>query len=121
MSTFSWFIEKHPGHFTVINPIIFSLLVLFQALGRYLVYWDLDSDGLHRRQLGSKNEFTIAWGKVLVVRNIIPGISWDGTVAVYYDDPASKLGFAYLVAMPEKRKQFIAALRDYAPQATFKV
>lgn len=103
------------------NSVFWAILVLFQALSRYLIYWDVDSDGLHQRQWRNKKEFTIAWDKVLCVRNFIPGMKWDGTVAVYYDYPDSKLGFRYLVTTPEHRKKFIAALREYASNATFKI
>jgi hypothetical protein len=92
---------------------------LFLFLSRRSAYWDLDSDGLHQRQFGSKTELTIPWEKVLAVRNLIPGFSWDGTVSVYYEFPASKLGFKHIVAVPQRRKELIEALRGYAPQATF--
>ena len=118
---FFWFVDRHPSYWTIICCIPVAIMVLFQALSRYLIYWDIDSDGLHQRKWRSKKEFTIAWDKVLCVRNMIPGMTWDGTVAVYYDCPESKLGFKYLVTTPEKRKKFIAALREYAPNATFKI
>lgn len=101
--------------------IFLAVMVLVQALSRYLIYWDIDSDGLHQRQWRSKKELTIAWDKVLCVRSAIPGVTWDGTVAVYYDYPDSKLGFRYLVTTPENRKKFVAALREQAPNATFKI
>jgi hypothetical protein len=50
-------------------------MVLHQALSRYLVWWDIDSDGLHQRHWRSKKEFAIAWDKILVVRNAIPGVT----------------------------------------------
>jgi hypothetical protein len=100
-------------------------LYIFGALLQFFiqrnVYWDIDSEGLHRRNLRSKKEFSITWDKVLVVRNMIPGLRIDGTVAVYYDNPGSKLGFKYIVAKPKDRKQFIVALRSFAPQAKFTI
>jgi hypothetical protein len=92
-------------------------LAAIQFSSRYFVYWDLDSNGLHQRRFWSKKE--IGWGTVLHVRNCIPGIRWDGTVSVYYDRPASKSGFGYVVTGPEHRMQFIEAVRKFAPQATF--
>jgi hypothetical protein len=116
-----WFVERHPSHWWIMTCIFCAFLVLFQALSRYLVWWDIDSDGIHQRYWRSKKEFTIAWDKILCVRSAIPGFTWDGTVAVYYDFPDSKLGFKHLVTTPENRKRFISALRQYAPQATFKI
>jgi hypothetical protein len=97
------------------------LLIFNVVFGRYFIYWDLDSNGIHERWFGFKKELQAAWDKVLVVRNFLPGVRWDGTVSVYFDDPGSKLGFSYFVITPQHRKKFIAALREYAPQAKFQV
>lgn len=121
IQAFSWLDVRHLSHLDVMYCIILAFIIVFQAFSRYLVWWEIDSNGLHQRQWRSKKDFTIAWDKILVVRNAIPGVNWDGSVAVYYDCPESKLGFKYLVTTPEKRKKFIAALRIYAPNATFKI
>ncbi len=67
--------ERHPSHWRVTFYIFLVLMVLHQALSRYLVWWDIDSDGLHQRHWRSKKEFAIAWDKILVVRNAIPGVT----------------------------------------------
>jgi hypothetical protein len=121
LQAFEWFDKRHLSHWDEKYCVFLAFATLFQAFSRYLVWWDIDSTGLHQRQWRSKKELTIAWDKVLCVRNAIPGVTWDGTVAVYFDDPGTKLGFRYLVTTPEQRKKFIAALREYAPNATFKI
>jgi hypothetical protein len=118
---FSWIVGRHLSQGAIFLCVLSAIMVLFQAFSRYLFYWDIDSEGLHQRHFGSKKDFSIAWDKVLCVRSAIPGVTWDGTVAVYYDHPESKLGFKYLVTTPEHRKRFIAALREYAPKATYKI
>jgi hypothetical protein len=107
--------------FRVFAATAWASLALLEFLKSRFAYWDIDSDGLHQRRFGNKKEFTIPWDKVIAVRNRIPGMSWDGTVSVYYELPASKLGFNHIVAVPEHRKELIAALRKFAPQATFEV
>jgi hypothetical protein len=122
-----WFFLRGPSTSTATSALrgfdaaVWTCLALLIFLKRRSAYWDLDSDGLHQRRFGSKKELTVAWEKVTVVRNVIPGISWDGTVAVYYELPGSKLGFGRIVAVPERRKVFIESLQRFAPQAKFNV
>jgi hypothetical protein len=113
--------ERHPKPLLIVNVILPALLVAYQAFGRYFIYWDLDSNGIHEWRFGSKKELLPAWDKVLVVRNFVPGVRWDGTVSVYFDDPAKKSGFSYFVTTPQHRREFIEALHRFAPQATFDV
>ncbi|MGA9673003.1 MAG: hypothetical protein WBQ94_27635 [Terracidiphilus sp.] len=96
-------------------------VVLRLFLNRRYGYWDLDSDGLHKRRLESKKDVTIQWDKVIAVRNLFPSMIWDETLSVYYESPASKLGFSHITAVPENRNDLIAALRKFAPQAKFNV
>ncbi len=117
----SWLTERHPGPLLIFNIVLPILLVAYQAFGRHFIYWDLDSNGIREWRFGSKKELLPGWDKVLVVRNFIPGVRWDGTVSIYFDDPGSKLGFSYFVTTPQRRKEFIAALREHAPQAKFQV
>jgi hypothetical protein len=124
---YDFFFWRGPSTSTIISvlrgfaaaTLAFGALLLF--ISRRNSYWDLDCDGLHQRQFGRNMEFTIPWDKVVAVRNLIPGFGWDGTVSVYYDFPASKLGFKHITTVPERRNELIAALRRFAPQATFTV
>ena len=118
---FSWLTGLHPRPLDIGSFILFVLLVAYQAFGRYFNYWDLDSEGIHESYFGSKKDLLLGWDKVLVVRNFIPGMRWDGTVSIYFDDHASKSGFSYFVTTPQRRKEFIAGLREYTPQAKFQV
>jgi hypothetical protein len=118
---FSWLTGLHPRPLHIASFILTALLVAYQALGRYFIYWDLNSSGIHEWYFGRKKELIPAWGKVLVVRNFLPGMRWDGTVSIYFDNPASKTGFSYFVTTPHQRKDFIAALRRFAPQAKFRI
>lgn len=118
---YSWLTERHARSLDIVQFILCALLVAYQLFGRYFMYWDLDSEGIHERYLGSKKELLPAWDKVLVVRSFFPGFPWDGTESIYFDDPASKSGFSYFVTTPQHRKEFITALRQFAPQATFKL
>jgi hypothetical protein len=118
---YSWLAGGHPRPLSIINVICPILLVAYQAFGRYFIYWDLDSNGIHEWWFGHKKELLTAWDKTLVVRNFLPGVRWDGTVSIYLDDPGTKLGFSYFVTTPQRRKEFIAAIRQYAPQAKLRV
>jgi hypothetical protein len=102
-------------------PFVFLSLALIKLISRNYIYWELDSGGLHARKIWGKREFVVAWDKVVAVRNFIPGISWDGRVSVYYEPPIPTNGFRYVVTTPERRNEFIAALREFAPHAKFEV
>ena len=118
---FSWLSGLHPRPLDIASFILCILLVAYQLFGRYFMYWDLDSNGIHEWWFGYKKELLSSWDKVLVVRNFIPGVRWDGTVSIYFEDPGSKLGFSYFVTTPQRRKEFIAAVKEHAPQAKFQV
>jgi hypothetical protein len=118
---FSLLTERHPSLLSIVNVIVPALLVAYQAFSRYFIYWDLDCNGIHESWFGRKKERLPAWDKVLVVRNFVPGMRWDGTVSIYFDDPASRLGFSYFVTTPQHRRVFIETMHRFAPQATFTV
>ena len=116
-----WLIDRRPGRMVAVVAVVFLISALLQAISRRWFYWDIDSTGLHQRHLWSKKEIGVAWDKVIIVRNFIPGLRWDGTVSVYYERPMSRNGFSYIVATPERRKEFIATIRRFAPQAKFEI
>jgi hypothetical protein len=124
---FDWFVGRSSSTSAIILALrgfaiaAFSCAALLMILDSRSVYWELDSNGLHQCRFGSAKELTVAWDEVIVVRDVIPGLRLDGTVAVYYKFPGSKLGFKRIVVLPERRNELIAALRRFAPQATFTV
>jgi hypothetical protein len=115
------FLDRQPNWLVTVAPFVFLSLALIKLISRNYIYWELDSSGLHVRKIWGKKEFVVAWDKVIAVRNFIPGVSWDGKVSVYYEPPIPTNGFRYVVTTPERRNEFIAALREFAPHAKFEV
>jgi hypothetical protein len=99
--------------------VLISLPAVFMFLSRYFIYWELAPTCIREREFWNEKEVT--WNKVTHVDKYLPGLTTDHALAVWYVNPASRSGRSYIVANPEDRKDFIAALRRFAPLAIFDV
>jgi hypothetical protein len=100
-------------------PIGFFLLALFQILSRLLVYWELDESSLRVQSFRTTREIALA--EVTHVGGLVPGKPSSACLRVDYARPAPMSEQGYILATPKDRVRFIAALRRFAPQATFEV
>lgn len=82
-------------------------------------YWELDSDSFRIRSLWSTRE--IPWQEVTRVGSFNPKQPSSGFLEVDYARPAPMSARGHILANPEDREQFIAAMHRFAPQATFEV
>jgi hypothetical protein len=115
-------LQVSPGHhnrslgfmsfFWIINA---STIVLTNVL----VYWDVNSNCLRERRLWHTRE--VAWSEVTHVGAWNPEQPASDTLAIHYARPAPMSDKGDVIANPDDRQQFIAALRRFAPQATFDV
>jgi hypothetical protein len=82
-----------------------------------LVYWDLDSAGLHERRLWGERK--IPWQEVIRVSAWNPEQTSSDFLAVHYARSAPMSDRGSVIANPDDRKQFLAGLRRYAPLTVF--
>jgi hypothetical protein len=99
--------------------VIFVILASQRVFSQVFIYWDLDSDFLRERRLWNKRE--VAWKEVTHVGSWHPKQPSSDYLAVYYARPEPMSDRGSIIANPEDRAQFVAALRRYAPQAKFDV
>jgi hypothetical protein len=101
----------------------FSVLIVLLAIQRVLlhafVYWDVLSDGLRERRLWNTRE--VAWREVQHVGGWRPSQPSSDSLAIDFARPAPLSDRGSIIANPEDREEFIAALRRFAPQAAFDV
>jgi hypothetical protein len=83
------------------------------------IYWDVDDDGLRERRLWKTKE--VAWRNVRHVGAWNPSQPASDYLAIDFARPAPTPGRSRIIAHPEDRTAFIAALRRFAPQAVFDV
>jgi hypothetical protein len=88
------------------------LVALQVALSRYFIYWEIDSAGLRERRYWIVKE--VAWVEVTHVGSFPRNSPTSDTLEVDYIR-------GRIVAKPEDRREFISALRRFAPQANFEV
>jgi hypothetical protein len=109
---FSGILSRNIGSTACIWTIVASLFILHHIF----IYWELDSDSLKERRFWNKKE--VAWKEVTHVGNSAPTSNF---LAVDYARPAPMSDHGQIIANPEDRLQFIAALRRFAPNAEFDV
>ena len=98
--------------FWIFNAAIIVLTKLF-------VYWDVNSGCLRERRLWNTKE--VAWQEVTHVGAWNPKQPASDTLAIHYARSTPMSDRGDVIAAPEDRQQFIAALRRFAPHATFDV
>jgi hypothetical protein len=95
------------------------LLASERVLVQRFIYWDVDDDGLRERRLWKKKE--VAWRNVRHVGAWNPKQPASDYLAIDFTRSAPAPGRSRIIANPEDRAAFIAALRRFAPQAAFDV
>ncbi len=98
------------------------LIALLQIASRLSVHWYLDEVSLRVQSFGTRKE--VVWAEVTHVggqASLIPGETSSACLRVDYARPAPMSEKGYILATPDDRPQFIAALRRFAPHATFEV
>jgi hypothetical protein len=89
-----------------------------RILSYLFTYWELDSSSLRQHSYWSTKE--VAWEEVTHVGGL-NGRPSSAVLEVDYARPAPMSDRGHILASPEDRQQFIAALRRFAPQAAFEV
>ncbi len=101
----------------------FAVLIVLFAMQRVLLhaftYWDVLSDCLRERRLWNTRE--VAWREVQHVGGWRPSQPSSDSLAIDFARPAPLSDRGSIIAHPEDRSAFIAALRKFAPQAAFDV
>ena len=92
------------------------LLALLRILNSIIVYWECAPSGLRERRIWRIKD--VQWDQVRQIGRWKPK---DDTVAVIFARPAPLSTSGCIVADPTDRAGFLAALRQYAPLANFKL
>lgn len=98
---------------------VWGLVVLLRLFTRIFIYWDVTADGLRERRLWSVQ--TIPWQQIESVGAWPDGKPMRGSVAVNFELPAPLSASGHVVANPARIDEFLAELREHAPQARFSV
>jgi hypothetical protein len=99
--------------------VFLPVFAAFKILAQIVVYWDLDSVGLHERRLWGERQ--IPWQEVTRVSAWNPERPSSDFLAVHYARSAPMSDRGSVIANPDDRDQFLADLRRYAPLAVFDV
>lgn len=83
------------------------------------VYWDVESAGLCEHRFWKTK--AVPWEEITQVSGFFTGKHPSLTITVDYSRSAPMSDRGHILADPEDRDQFIAALRRYAPNASFDV
>ena len=97
--------------------LLWAISASLMSILPFLTYWDFESDGLRERRLWRTK--TIPWAEVTYVG------PWESAsskwVAIEYERKAPLSDRGRVIVTPARRKAFIAALRQFAPQAEFEI
>ena len=104
---------------TGILALFFLLMSIQRVVFHIFIYWDMDSGSLRERRLWNTRE--IPWPEVTHIANWIPNQPSSDYLEINFDrsPPMSERGS--VIANPEDRGGFIAAVRKFAPMAEFEV
>jgi hypothetical protein len=95
------------------------LIALQQALNHAFIYWEIGPDGLRERRLWNTKE--VPWQEVVHVGSWHPKNTASDYLEIEYARPAPKSDRGSVIANPEDRSGFLAALHRFATQASFDV
>ena len=109
--------DRHVGFVSLV--LGFSLLTLQRVLNHIFVYWDIDSIRLFERRLWNTRE--IPWCEITNIASWTPDQPSSDFLEVSFARPAPMSDRGSVIANPEDREAFIAALHKFAPQAEFDV
>jgi hypothetical protein len=109
----------HASPFLRIFAVLWGLLGLFRVLDRFCTYWDVASDGLRERRLWSVR--FIPWAQINSVAPWPDGKPMHGAVVIDFARPAPLSSTGRVIANPDRLDEFLAELREHAPQARLAV
>ena len=98
--------------------VVWFLLLLFNFLGLYFIWWDVDQEGLTERRLFSKK--TIPWADLVRIGpwNRLNTANRLYIEAEYHRSaPLSDSGKLLLRVKEDERRDLFRRLQDFAPQA----
>lgn len=99
--------------------VIFCALTLQRVSHQIFIYWELDDAGFRERRFF--NLRSIAWKDVTHVGYFEVRKRRPSSIAILYARKELLADSGCVVALPEDREQFIAALRRFATQAKFEL
>jgi hypothetical protein len=112
-----WTNFRHLRTFDLLTLWAWILLAALQMLSRAFVYWDLDASGLKEHRFWRTK--LVLWQNVSRVSSPNPRRPSSEFLRIEYRIPASNSKPSRINAGPTTRKEFVAALREFAPQAEF--
>lgn len=98
--------------------LFFLVMASLQVLNHFFIYWDIDPAGLRERRLWSTRE--IHWREVTHIGGW-PSQPSSDSLQIDFARPAPISERGSVIANPEDRGGFIAALHKFAPEAEFDV
>lgn len=110
---------RHASPFLRDLMIISVLFGLGRVSSQTFVYWDVTLAGLHERRFWSSR--MVPWQQI---ESIIPwpdGKPMQGSVAIDFGSSAPLSSTGRVIANPDRLNEFLAELREHAPQARFAV
>jgi hypothetical protein len=96
-----------------------SFLGLVRVSRQIFTYWQLDSSGLRERMLWRQRD--ISWQEVARVSGYPCSQPGSNSLSIDYARPAPLSDRGTIIANPENRRQFLADLHRFAPQAVYDV
>jgi hypothetical protein len=108
---------RHPEPLKRSFAAVFILLASLKVLSRVFIYWDLKPTGLRERRMWHTRE--VPWQEIASVGSWNPKQPASDCLAIDYARPAPLSDRGRILASPADRKQFIAAVRRFAPHAAF--
>ena len=100
-------------HMRIVDEVLmatWALICLQQILSTVFVYWDLGAAGINEHRFWRRK--SVEWHQVTTVKPDIMGF-----LKIEYMVPGTASKRSQLYAGPVYRKQFLAKVREFAPQA----
>lgn len=94
-------------------------MALLRGLNQGFIYWEIDNDGLRERRLWHSKQ--VPWQDVVHVGSWHPNQPSSDYLEIDYARPAPMSDRGSVIANPEDRSGFLAALHRFAPNADFEV
>ena len=115
LSGFLLTVNRHFGSLAYIMCVTWTVSGVLQILSWRFVSWELDAGCLRVHKLWIVKE--IAWDKVTHVGSWYPKYISSKYLEVHYVRSGPRSDRASIVTNPKDQVQFLAALRQHAPQA----
>ena len=118
-----WFFSRHSSFahndWYGLHVVLWTLVAVIWFVRQNFIYWELDLGCLRQRWLWKKTDVVLQDVKSVGYMNYKRPSSWG--LEIDYIHPGPMIVRDTMLVDPVDREQFIAALRQFAPQATFDV